>query len=217
MIDLYYLAEQPFNDRSTIARKVRSTVEVVDAVLNEFFVLEDDDCWHNKRIDEEIEKYHDRVSQASKAGKASAERRFNDRSTTVQPTKNQEPLTNNHIIGVAKAPKAQRLKIEELPKDWELFCKTNRPDLNPKEIFDQFRDYWIAQGGQKGAKLDWLATWRNWVRNQKVKSVTTSDKSTVKWHQSVAGVMAKGKEMGIEPKTGETEGQYRERLIQSGA
>lgn len=28
----------------------------------------------------------------------------------------------------------------------------------------QFRDYWIAQPGQKGVKLDWPATWRNWVR-----------------------------------------------------
>lgn len=29
---------------------------------------------------------------------------------------------------------------------------------------DRFRDYWIAQPGQKGVKRDWLATWRNWVR-----------------------------------------------------
>lgn len=29
----------------------------------------------------------------------------------------------------------------------------------------RFRDYWIGQGGQKGTKLDWDATWRNWVRN----------------------------------------------------
>lgn len=28
----------------------------------------------------------------------------------------------------------------------------------------QFIDYWIAQPGQKGVKLDWNATWRNWIR-----------------------------------------------------
>ncbi|MBO9589084.1 hypothetical protein [Devosia sp.] len=27
-----------------------------------------------------------------------------------------------------------------------------------------FRDYWISQPGAKGVKLDWDATWRNWVR-----------------------------------------------------
>lgn len=30
---------------------------------------------------------------------------------------------------------------------------------------DKFRDYWIGVGGQKGTKLDWGATWRNWIRN----------------------------------------------------
>lgn len=27
-----------------------------------------------------------------------------------------------------------------------------------------FVDYWTAQPGQRGVKLDWLATWRNWMR-----------------------------------------------------
>ena len=31
----------------------------------------------------------------------------------------------------------------------------------------KFRDYWSAQPGQKGVKLDWQATWRNWCRNAK--------------------------------------------------
>jgi len=53
------------------------------------------------------------------------------------------------------------------PKEWEEFCQTERPELNPAKTFDQFKDYWIAQAGQKGVKLDWFATWRNWVRNTK--------------------------------------------------
>jgi uncharacterized protein YdaU (DUF1376 family) len=97
MIDYYYQSEQPFNDSSTLARRIRTTVETVDIILKEFFVLEDDGCWHNKRVDEEIAKYHERQSQASRAGKASAEARFNIRSTSVQLTKNQEPRTKNHI------------------------------------------------------------------------------------------------------------------------
>lgn len=28
----------------------------------------------------------------------------------------------------------------------------------------KFVDHWIAQPGQKGVKLDWAATWRNWIR-----------------------------------------------------
>jgi len=97
MIDLYYMTEQPFNDSSTIARRIRSSVETVESILHEFFEFCDDDCWHSKRVDEEIAKYHSRLDQASKAGKASAEARFNKRSTSVQLTKNQEPRTKNHI------------------------------------------------------------------------------------------------------------------------
>jgi len=52
-----------------------------------------------------------------------------------------------------------------LTKEWKDFCVEQRPELNPTKTFDQFKDYWIAQAGQKGIKLDWFATWRNWVRS----------------------------------------------------
>ena len=29
----------------------------------------------------------------------------------------------------------------------------------------KFRDHWISQPGQRGVKLDWPATWRNWCRH----------------------------------------------------
>ena len=29
---------------------------------------------------------------------------------------------------------------------------------------DKFRDYWIGVAGAKGRKVDWDATWRNWIR-----------------------------------------------------
>lgn len=30
---------------------------------------------------------------------------------------------------------------------------------------EKFRDYWIALSGQRATKLDWQATWRNWLRS----------------------------------------------------
>ena len=30
---------------------------------------------------------------------------------------------------------------------------------------DKFHDYWISASGQKATKRNWLATWRNWMRN----------------------------------------------------
>ena len=61
------------------------------------------------------------------------------------------------------------------PKEWEDFCQQTRPELSPVKTFDQFKDYWIAQAGQKGVKLDWFATWRNWVRNTNAPKVNPAD------------------------------------------
>lgn len=36
-----------------------------------------------------------------------------------------------------------------------------------ERIGENFRDYWVAVSGQKAMKLDWPATWRTWVRNQR--------------------------------------------------
>jgi hypothetical protein len=62
------------------------------------------------------------------------------------------------------------------PKEWEDFCQTERPELSPVKTFDQFKDYWIAQAGQKGVKLDWFATWRNWVRSTNAPKQNPADR-----------------------------------------
>jgi uncharacterized protein YdaU (DUF1376 family) len=219
LIDLYYQTEQPFTrNLAWLAKRIKSTEEIVALVLVEFFE-ETEEGWKNKRADEEIAKYKamqegGRKGAAMRWGKGSD----NPPKHPPMPTKNQEPLTKNHSIEVAKAPKAKRLEKDlQLPKDWEDFCKATRADLKPQEVFDQFKDYWVSVGGQKGTKLDWTATWRNWVRNQRQQSVTTQDKPYGRWDATLASTMARGKELGILPRVGETEGQYRERLKQGGA
>ena len=95
LLDTYYLHEQPLNADSTmVARQIgmREHADVVDAILNEFFELVDG-YFVNLRADKEIQAYRGKIEQASRAGKASAERRSNARSTDVQPNIKQEPLT----------------------------------------------------------------------------------------------------------------------------
>ena len=95
LLDTYYLHEQPLNADSTmVARQIgmREHADVVDAILNEFFELVDG-YFVNLRADKEIQAFKGKIEQASRAGKASAERRSNARSTDVQPNIKQEPLT----------------------------------------------------------------------------------------------------------------------------
>jgi uncharacterized protein YdaU (DUF1376 family) len=137
----------------------------VHEVLQEFFKLTEDG-WINTRADKEISHFKGKIEQASRAGKASAERRSNSRSTDVQPTNNHEPRTNNQVL---KKQRGSRLPQDFLlSKEWADFCTQQRPDLNLQNTFDSFKDFWIAKAGSGGVKLDWLATWRNWVRNQSV-------------------------------------------------
>jgi uncharacterized protein YdaU (DUF1376 family) len=99
LLDLYYLHERPLNSGLTsVARQInlREYESEVKSVLEEFFTLTDDG-WINVRADKEIAHYRGKIEQASRAGRASAERRFNARSTDVQPTNNHKPITNNQI------------------------------------------------------------------------------------------------------------------------
>jgi len=95
LLDFYYLHEQPIKQRD-IARQIgmREHEQDVLTVLNEFF-LSTDAGFVSPRADKEIAHYHQKVEQASKAGKASAERRLNVSSTDVQPTNNHKPITIN--------------------------------------------------------------------------------------------------------------------------
>ena len=95
LLDFYYLHEQPIKQRD-IARQIgmREHEQDVLTVLNEFF-LSTDAGFVSPRADKEIAHYHQKVEQASKAGKASAERRLNASSTDVQPTINHKPITIN--------------------------------------------------------------------------------------------------------------------------
>ena len=184
IIDFYYLHETaPTGRPDQIARLIRMPKEVtaVEQVLNEFFCQEVSDSvdnqvivWRHKRCDVEIEKYQS-FKESGKRGAAMRWAKGGDGEAMgglsggyENPNSNHKPVTINHKPIKERAARGTRLPTDcELSQDWFEFCKQQRPDLKPQEVFAAFRDYWIAQPGQKGSKTDWTATWRNWVRNQK--------------------------------------------------
>lgn len=57
-----------------------------------------------------------------------------------------------------------------LPKAWGEWALANRPGWGPEDVrlcADKFADYWRPKSGSSATKLDWLGTWRNWVRNDR--------------------------------------------------
>ncbi|SAL10355.1 hypothetical protein AWB73_00098 [Caballeronia turbans] len=143
------------------------------AILENFFAVKDG-RWTHSRIDEEIAKALSSkaaaVEKASNAAKARWEKK--DAPSMSQAVLEQCPSPSPSPTPLKTKSKADE-RASRLPADWQpsdddvLFCREQRPDLHPAHVASQFRDYWIAQPGAKGRKVDWPATWRNWVRNQR--------------------------------------------------
>jgi len=172
LLDWYYLHECPIPlNESEVSRQIRmrSHTESIAIVLQEYFERTDDG-WIHHRANKEIAKADEKSEKAS----ASAKARWSKKDANALPTLSESNATHNTLPitqdtkPIKENKRGKRLATDLfLPDDWREFCKQTRPELNPAKTFDQFRDYWIAQAGQKGVKLDWFATWRNWVRNTK--------------------------------------------------
>ena len=53
-----------------------------------------------------------------------------------------------------------------LPKDWgDWALGEGWTEPTVRLEAEKFRDFWISKSGRDAAKLDWQATWRNWMRN----------------------------------------------------
>lgn len=181
LLDYYYLHEQPIpNDLAKITRLLclnKEYITDVELVLNEFFTLINDG-WINQRADKEIKQYQ----SFKTAGAAGAAKRWAkpDNSKTIgglsggltganakQETSTTKHKTLNNKQEPLKDIKGLRLTNDWIaPQEYIIFCNTERPDLDANMIANIFKDYWISVAGSKGNKIDWFATWRNWVRKQ---------------------------------------------------
>jgi len=180
LLDFYFLHEKPIKHRD-VARQIgmREHEEDVMTVLNEFFISTEDG-FVSPRADKEIKQY----KEFAEAGKRGAAKRWGTppNGEAISPPNATPIATNNHKpITINQEPKVKQHKGSRLhptftmPDEWGEFCEQERPELVPNKVFNQFKDYWISQAGQKGVKLDWFATWRNWVRSTNAPKVNPAD------------------------------------------
>jgi uncharacterized protein YdaU (DUF1376 family) len=179
LLDWYYLHESPIPlDLNEVSRQIRMRPhsDCIASVLNEYF-SHTSDGWIHHRANKEIAKVGEKSEKASESAKARWNKVKDANALPTQSdsnaTHNTLPITHNTIV---KQNRGSRLQADFcLTDDWKEFCRKERSDLDPQKVFDGFKDYWIAKPGQQGVKLDWFATWRNWVRNQKQGLVNKAD------------------------------------------
>lgn len=151
MLDWCYLHEKPLPlDANEIARiiRLRDHAAIIRDVLTEFFSRYGEG-WVCDRVLEEIQHYKAKIEQASRAGKASAERRSNGGSTGVQPTNNHEPITNNQLKPSLCPPDGELESAKKLPgcdhkAVIELYHQ-NLPTMRRVEVWNETRAGYLRQ------------------------------------------------------------------------
>ena len=186
----YYDTEQPLeNDPESLAFKIGAQVNDVNLILKHYFIF-DGEVWRKTRCDAVISVYHGKADKARKSAQsrwknAKAKQTDSERNANASPDNakateidaNQEPITNNQKNKSLVTPQAAtpRKTASRLPDDWKPVQAywDAATEINPnltdewfKLVAHKFKDYWIAKSGKDATKVDWLATWRNWLRRE---------------------------------------------------
>lgn len=185
LMDSYYLSERPLPlDHALIMRthcaRTADEMRAIENVLKDFFVTTEEGYIH-KRCDVEIESFHSKSVSARESAKArwdrvraekeaDAMRTHSEGNANHKPrTNNQEPITKadqvQEPLSALSEPKAKRkarlpdqFLVTGAMRQW---AAESVPAVELKTETENFCDYWRGQGG---TKLDWVATWRTWMR-----------------------------------------------------
>jgi len=178
MLQHAYATEKPLPTGRALHRLLRAESkadrDAIDSVARQFWA-ESASGLVNARADEEIRKADHQRTVNREVGKLGGRPRKTESVTESPPepepndNPSQTPDTRHQTPDKNKEQRARgtRLQLSALPEDWRAFCAAERTDLQPEVVFHRFGDYWRAQPGQRGVRVDWLATWRNWVRNER--------------------------------------------------
>jgi len=192
-LDMYYDTEKPLETQNipALSRRLMVSEDALKNVINEFFP-----DGINQHAEEKIAAYYAFIDKqkanGSKGGRPKRTQAFpkpNPKKPKPKPL-----LTNNYLPLTTEQSKSKSLSAQNaqtskkgtrLTSDWVLskslgdWALAEKPHLtadNIRRMAESFRDYWIAKPGKDGVKLDWEATWRNWVR-----------KDTTDWQKSTQG------------------------------
>jgi uncharacterized protein YdaU (DUF1376 family) len=191
LMDWAYSNETPIpDDKKYIIARAQNSREkrAINDVLSEFFLLTESG-WVQRRIEAEISKAAPKIEAARinglKGGRPPKQKPsgfpennpvgFQDK-TQQEPSAKapQSPIPNNQSKAEATSKaeaRSAKSRGTRLPTDWtpdtELigWARAERSGVDLTTETAKFRDYWIAKPGASGCKLDWDATFRNWIRS----------------------------------------------------
>lgn len=179
--------------------------------------------WVQGRLLDERNFVKDKRNKNAVAGKASALKRLNRDSTDVQPEGQHEgQQMGQQMPNITSTPTPTLTPIKEKEDTKKYLPKEKRAarlpdDFKPdaschavaakrqftadqkKTEFEKFKDYWRGKAGAAGTKLDWQATFRNWLRNATPQKEIINGNSTKPQHPATVAVNKLRTQLGLEP------------------
>lgn len=242
LIWLYYDSETPLeNDLELLAFKIGSDVHTVGLLLKCFFYA-DGMRWHHKRIDDEISAYKSKSEKAKGSAQArwkkpqnmpiESERNANAMRTHTESNANQEPLTKNHSLNTSSPQVATRATANRFEEFWNTYPNTPRRvakskcvekwkalrlDDQAEEIIKHVTAMKATEQWREGfepAPLTYInqRRWSDGIPEVQNTPQTQAKKPVDLWWTTDHGVIAKGKELGLNPRPGETMGEFKGRI-----
>lgn len=202
LLDIYYMHEKPLPpDVSAVQRlasaRTKDEKVAVEAVLREFFTLEEDG-WHQGRADEEVAAYQERADSARRNGKGGGRPKKTqpkpsdnrpgyfsvsktaDLETQAEPS---EKLTGNREPGtVNREPVREKgARALEIGKDWKPKLETveelrrQRPDLVGEVYEAELTEFRLWCRANAVTSHDPEASFLRWMRKAKARGGGSSE------------------------------------------
>ena len=149
---------------------------IIDDLISDQKLVLRDGFLSNMRAEIELEKLNQKRLSASENAKTRWQEKPNKTTGDVMRTHSDrnanQSQSQNHSYKKedtnvsSKEKRGTRLSSDWVP-DQTQTNEAFQMGLTMQEIDNEaakFRDYWIAKSGKDATKLDWSATWRNWIR-----------------------------------------------------
>lgn len=116
-------------------------------------------------------RHRERNAMSRVTGVSNGDKRDETPSSSPFPL---DPPSQTHppIIPQSSSPAPGKNRATRLSVDWVLPAAWGQwaigqghSEAKIRLEADKFRDFWIGKSGKDATKLDWEATWRNWMRN----------------------------------------------------
>lgn len=126
----------------------------------------------------------ERAASETQKGGASAAQSVSNRHSSVSE--------ETEVLSITAEGGERRARARRLPSSWRpdpalrAWAIRERPDIDVAAATAKFIDHWRSVPDSKGRKLDWAATFRNWIRGERPTRTGIAERRE-RWMREITG------------------------------